>query len=137
MNCSVMAILPWDRRLACLDKQAACPTMVSHHLMRYEAAEVGGDGCVILADAHAASDVVHHPTSDHGVAAIERPQRREALINVRALIRTLRLQDNLPAANDLDVAAFAGMQRLAHEIAAGRLEPRGQEEWAVGIFLIE
>src|SRR5262249_32531032 len=56
-----------------------------YHSVRHEPACVARDGAVVLADPQAAGQSVDDPGTTDRIAAIERPRRREPLVDERTL----------------------------------------------------
>src|SRR5262245_56748025 len=101
--------------------------------MRHESTRVPRDRSLVLADADPTSEAVHHPTADYGAVALKVWDRAEGLIDARLVaVRTLRLEFDLPVADDLHVPAFATLDRLADERIDLRLRERRQEIGALG-----
>jgi len=89
--------------------------------MRYEAAVIAGDFGFVFADADAGRLVGNHPGADDREIAGEIRQRRVALVDVAFAAVTAIGFDAVAAAANLDIGAFAGIQRFAHIVAEQRL----------------
>src|SRR5690242_17591738 len=97
-----------------------------------EAGEVAGDGGVVFADADAAGVSVDDPGADDGGFAGEGFDGLVLLVDGRAEVGAVGLDEGLSGLDDLEVGAFAGLALLDDDVSLHGVETGGEEVGVVG-----